>query len=277
MFVIVLVIIQESLNQFEAEFVDTHTCRRYTVTFWRGEPVLYHPPHLAKPVFTHINCIADGYFIVGSSTTGRMIPFTQAQQVLQFKLNLTDIERELHGSDLDSPEKLLWRQWVDGENQRARRKSRVRAPCCGRYTYRYQLEADDNGQFWCMHCWSTITYLCNATEICTPRVTDIAADPDYVSPNPNEPSAKHNEPSEYPWRRKESDGDLIAPPPKRHCAPSSGVVEQCSSDGGCYLATFDGAHEKVLIYQKDMLGVPAAGEAVEVFMCIALVRAKVIK
>ena len=45
--------------------------------------MLYHPGHLAKPVFTHIELIADGFFVVGNSTTGRMIPFGQAQRVLK--------------------------------------------------------------------------------------------------------------------------------------------------------------------------------------------------
>ena len=52
-------LIQDSWNQFETEFVDTRTCRRYTVMLWCGEPVLCHPPHLAKPEFTHISGIAN--------------------------------------------------------------------------------------------------------------------------------------------------------------------------------------------------------------------------
>ena len=62
------------------------------MTFWCGEPVLYHPPHVATPLFSHISYIANDYFAVGSSSTGRMIPFAQAQQVLQLKLDLADIE-----------------------------------------------------------------------------------------------------------------------------------------------------------------------------------------
>ena len=115
------------------------------MTFWRGEPVLCHPPHVAKPVFSHISYIANDYFVVGSSTTGRMIPFAQAQQVLKLKLGIADVEREVHGNELDAPERLVWRRWVEVENKRAARKSRVRAPCCGRYRFRYQMEADEAG------------------------------------------------------------------------------------------------------------------------------------
>ena len=96
--------------QFEATFVDAHTRGRYTVTFWQGEPVLYHPPHQAKAVFTHIDLVSDGFFVVANSTTGRMIPFAQAQGVLQVKLSLDDIEREVNGSELDATERLLWRR-----------------------------------------------------------------------------------------------------------------------------------------------------------------------
>ena len=69
-------------SQFEAKF-DLRAGGSFTVTYLVGEPVLYHPGHLAKPVFTHIELIADGFFVVGNSTTGRMIPFGQAQRVLK--------------------------------------------------------------------------------------------------------------------------------------------------------------------------------------------------
>ena len=39
---------EESLNRFEAPFVDEHTGAHYTVSFFLREPVLYHPAHLAK-------------------------------------------------------------------------------------------------------------------------------------------------------------------------------------------------------------------------------------
>ena len=45
---------EESLNRFEAPFVDEHTGAHYTVSFFLREPVLYHPAHLAKPSFTHV-------------------------------------------------------------------------------------------------------------------------------------------------------------------------------------------------------------------------------
>ena len=90
--------------------MDAHTGAKCTLTFWQGEPVIYHPAHQAKAVFTHIDLISDGFFIVANSTTGRMIPFAQAQRVLQVKLSLDDIEREVNGSDLDATERLLWRR-----------------------------------------------------------------------------------------------------------------------------------------------------------------------
>ena len=69
-------------SQFEAKF-DDRAGGNCTVTYFQGEPVLYHPGHIAKPVCTHIELIADGFFVVGNSTTGRMIPFGQAQRVLK--------------------------------------------------------------------------------------------------------------------------------------------------------------------------------------------------
>ena len=114
--------LQESVNRFETEFVDEHSGQRFTVTFWRGEPVVYHPPHLPSAAFTHISFITKHYFVVGHSTTGRMVPLAEAQSVLQLKLSLLDVEREVHGSGLDAPERLLWRRWLEAANQRAARK-----------------------------------------------------------------------------------------------------------------------------------------------------------
>ena len=86
--------------------------------------------------------------------------------------------------------------------------------------------------------------------------------------NPNEP------PPEYPWRRKRAAGEAIAPPPKRATVPWRGVVEQCSPDGSCYVAGFQGLQEKVLIYQQDMMGVPTAGQSIEACFCVSKVKCK---
>ena len=183
-----------------------------------------------------------------------MIPFAQAQHVLQLKLGVADIEREVHGNELDAPERLLWRRWIEVENTRAARKSRLQAPCCGRSKFRYQMEADEAGELWCIDCWSLPAQACNTAESC-PRIGS-NPNPEFAAPNPNEASAYP-----YPWRRKE--GDAIAPPPKkRQCL--RGVVEQGSVDGSCFMAAFEHCHEKVLVCPKDMLGVPtAAGQALE--------------
>ena len=49
---------------------------------------------------THIESIADGFFVVGNSTTGRMIPFGQAQRVLKVKLTVDDVEQEVNGEEM---------------------------------------------------------------------------------------------------------------------------------------------------------------------------------
>ena len=91
-----------------------------------------------------------------------MIPFGQAQRVLKVKLTVDDIEREVHGGELDAAERLLWRRWVENENARQVRKSRVQVPCCGRFQYRNQIEQDSDGNWWCNSC-------CNAAPMCMPR------------------------------------------------------------------------------------------------------------
>ena len=118
---------EESLNRFEAPFVDEHTGAHYTVSFFLREPVLYHPAHLAKPSFTHVSYISKDYFVVGASTTDRMIPNRRAQQVL-FKLSPDDVEREVEGNQLDPGERFIWRRWAEADDLRRNRKSRVQAP-----------------------------------------------------------------------------------------------------------------------------------------------------
>ena len=65
--------------QFEASFVHPHTGAKYTFSFRLGEPVLYHPSPLAKPVFSRIESIRNDHFTVAFSTTDRMIPFTDSK------------------------------------------------------------------------------------------------------------------------------------------------------------------------------------------------------
>ena len=143
---------QDALNQFEAPFADPVSRTKMTRTFFLYEPVLYQPSHLAQPILTHISSIAKDFFVVAASTTDRMVPISQAQKVLTFKLTLEDIEKELHGKSLNGGERLVWRRWLDNENKREGRRSRLRAPCCGRSTFRYKLVPDERGFLSCKHC-----------------------------------------------------------------------------------------------------------------------------
>ena len=72
----------QAASQFEAKF-DDRAGGTYTITYFLGEPVLYHPGHLTKPVFTHIELTAEGFFVAGNSMTDRVIQFGQAQRVLK--------------------------------------------------------------------------------------------------------------------------------------------------------------------------------------------------
>jgi len=118
---------EESLNRFEAPFVDEHTGARCTVSFFLREPVLYHPCHQAKATFTHISFIAKDYFIVGTSTTSRMIPIRQTQKMLFYKLSPDDVEREVESNQLDPGERFIWRRWAEADALRRNRKIRVQA------------------------------------------------------------------------------------------------------------------------------------------------------
>jgi len=139
------------LNRFEAPFIDVKTGCPYTQTFWEGEPVLYHPPHKASPVPTHIATIAHDFFTCGDSTTSRMIPLRHAQHIL-LKLSLSDIDAATKSSELNIGERVWWKRWFNDENWRTQGKQRISAPCCGRILKRYQLEVGDGNVSTCPRC-----------------------------------------------------------------------------------------------------------------------------
>ena len=58
-------------------------------------------------------------------------------------------------------------------NLRNQRKSRVQAPCCGRYRYRYQLEHDGSGNYYCDRCWAATPPAAVLAE--APSAADFAA------------------------------------------------------------------------------------------------------
>ena len=266
----------QAASQFEAKF-DDRAGGTYTITYFLGEPVLYHPGHLAKPVFTHIELIADGFFVVGNSTTGRMIPFGQAQRVLKVKLTVDDMEREVYGGELDAAERLLWRRWVANENARQFRKSRVQVTCCGRFRYRYQIEQDEHGNWWCDACW-------NAVPMCRP-----AADPaheatlpapdrkedavEVVDESPESPrvppgDAAAGSAPEKSSRREDWRWETGKRATKRRRHALTGAVDFWNQHHGYGYARFDGHHERVLFHAKDCIdvGTPSAGAAVSAFV-----------
>ena len=88
--------IDGDIQQFNATFKDSATGEERTVTFRKGEPVVYQPSHEAKPTLTRITYISKSFFVVAHSTTGRTIPFAETQNILcNIKLTLEEIEREV--------------------------------------------------------------------------------------------------------------------------------------------------------------------------------------
>jgi hypothetical protein len=91
------IVSEDEIREFNTTFVDAATAQKYTVTFRKGEPVLYHPSHLAKSRMTHIEYISKNgaFFKVANSKTDRTTPFRHTQNVLHIKLTLEEIEREV--------------------------------------------------------------------------------------------------------------------------------------------------------------------------------------
>ena len=84
----------------------------------------------------------------------------------------------------------------------------------------------------------------------------------HILTTPNEQPAA----AAYPWRRKRAIDEAIAPPPTHGNAPLRVIVEQCITDGSCFLAVFPGIQEKVVVYQQDMMGVPSACHTIEAWL-----------
>ena len=105
---------QQACIQFDVPFVHTVNGTITAQSLFLNEPVVYHPPHLAQPVLTHIAFIGEDYFVVGCSTTDRMIPKSQTQKVINFKLRMEEIEEEIYaGKALDARERILWNCWLN--------------------------------------------------------------------------------------------------------------------------------------------------------------------
>ena len=174
----------EGINQFEAPFVDPVNRTKMTRTFFLFEPVLYQPSHLAQAVLTHISFITREYFVVAASTTEHMIPCSLAQSVLKFKLTLEDVERELHSKGLTVGDRIVWRRWVEEQNSREGRRSRLRAPCCGRSTYRHKLVKDERVGLACRECadgYNEAVYAANYWTQYYPQPAHYKADMDTSS------------------------------------------------------------------------------------------------
>ena len=63
------------------------------------------------------------------------------------------IEREVYGKSLEAGERIIWKRWLESQNQRQGRRSRLRAPCCGKSTLRFRLMPDEQGFLYCQGCW----------------------------------------------------------------------------------------------------------------------------
>ena len=244
-------------RQFETTFVDPYTRGRCTVTFWVGEPVLYHPGHLAKPVFTHIDLISDGFFVVANSTTGRMIPFAQTQKVLKVKLSLDEIEELQQGGELDPAERLLWRRWVSTVNHCNHRKSRVQVQCCGRYKFRYQLAQDTDGKFFCDNCWAAVPPCPPAAQHVAEVVQHVA---EVVPASVAAADVAAGEAKAVLLPRDDWDAEQST---KRRKHTHRGPVDSWNPHKAYGFAFFEGYQERVLFHAKDCGNMqPSVGDAV---------------
>ena len=95
------------------------------------------------------------------------------------------------GKTLDAGERLIWKRWLESQNQKHGRRSRLRAPCCGKSTFRFRLVPDDEGYYYCKQCWDSAWQA--QWHIEQPQLMQEAAAQD------NEPGLKREPPP--PWRQ----------------------------------------------------------------------------
>ncbi len=143
------------------------------------------------------------------------------------------------------------------------------APCCGRFTCRYQLEPDDGGAQRCLKCralpdrvpwalgqqrlaWQYLQLEIQKAAMPTPPLTAPG-----VVPNPSEAPAYA--PALPPWRARKADGEEIAPPPKR-MRTSSGAMEVWHAHENCGWAWFTGYGQWVFVHLSDIDSPPQAGD-----------------
>ena len=92
--------------------------------------------------------------------------------VLNFKLTLDEIEQEVYaGKALDAGERIIWKRWLESQNQKSGRRSRLRAPCCGKSTFRFRLVPDGEGYFYCRQCWDAASQAQWQAELSEPQLT----------------------------------------------------------------------------------------------------------
>ena len=92
--------------------------------------------------------------------------------VLNFKLTLDEIEQEVYaGKALDAGEIIIWKRWLESQNQKSGRRSRLRAPCCGKSTFRFRLVPDGEGYFYCRQCWDAASQAQWQAELSQPQLT----------------------------------------------------------------------------------------------------------
>ena len=153
------------------------------------------------------------------------------------KLSVGDMEREIYGGELDAAERLLWRRWVENENARQFRKSRVQVTCCGRFRHRYQIEQDEHGNWWCDACWNA------APDRKEDAVEVVDESPESPRVPPGDAAA--GSAPEKSSRREDWRWDTGKRPTKRRRHALTGAVDFWNQHHGYGYARFDGHHGRI--------------------------------
>ena len=134
---------------------------------------------------------------------------------------------------------------------RNQRKSRVQAPCCGRYRYRYQLEHDGDGNYYCDACWALTPPALAQVE--PPAAPELAAPAGDAAAGVEPPAVK---------AVLVPRDDCAVQPAKKCKRTHTGKRAFWNQNKSYGYAHFEGFPERVLVHAKDCNGQPTVGEAV---------------
>ena len=141
----------------------------------------------------------------------------------------------------------------------------MQTTCCGRYKYRYLLEQDSDGQYYCDHCWSVVPQYPPAVAQSAPEAQSVpeATVPQEAAAVPSADVAAGEPPPKAVLMPR--DDSVAEPPAKVRRNTQSGTIDYWNHYKGYGYALFDG--ERAIFHAKGCVDLePSACDAVTAYV-----------